>query len=83
MNKRTLPEIELMEKVKDLRDKGFLPKNYDKRIAEKLGLKNNNDVRRVAGGFRFNLDIIKALIEIAEENKEAGLLERIDRVLEK
>ena len=71
----------IQKKMVELRKSGLLPRGYAKAIAEKIGC-DKNSVYQVTSGRYVVPEIVEALIELAEENKEILLLNRLNKVLE-
>ena len=73
---------DLRAAIIEIRDAKLLPKNYAAIIADQLGLSNKNQVYRTISGQNSDLDIMEAIIELAENSREKRLLERARKVLE-
>ena len=73
---------ELREKLKEIKENDLLPKNYNKIIAEELGLKNPNKVYQTILGLNADLDIAEKIIELASQKKrEQELIEAANKIL--
>ena len=73
----------LRTQLKQMRDKGLLPKGYAKIVAEKVGGKcTPNKVYHVFTGNNSDLEIMEYLIELAENSKLEALAKRAKKVLE-
>ncbi|GEM_PF-4480862 len=72
------------EKIKakliEIKERNLLPKGYGQTIADEFSIKRN-DVYQYLNGRRFNLEIAERLFELASENREKQLLEKMDNLL--
>lgn len=72
------------EKIKakliEIKERNLLPKGYGQTIADEFNIKRN-DVYQYLNGRRFNLEIAERLFELASENREKQLLEKMDNLL--
>jgi len=77
---------EVVEKLRALviriKESNLLPPKYAEKIANKLGLKSKNKVYQTLAGQNSDLDIMEAIIELAEKNKEKELIERAEKLFE-
>lgn len=97
-NKEDAPQSELgikdqlRQRLKDLKTRKMLPKGYGKLVAKRVVAKakaegkevkcSENNVNQVVAGNSLRMDIVEAVIELAENSKEKLLLDRLNKVLE-
>lgn len=73
--------VELRETLKEIKEAKLLPKDYGAIVSEKLEIPKNK-VYRTMSGKNSDLDVMEAIIELAENSREKQLLERAKKVLE-
>ena len=81
MKEHTEDMKKIKQRLKQVKEKNLLPRNYATEIATKLGI-DRNKVYRTMSGKNADMDIIEMILEIAEDNKEKLLLARFDKLLE-
>lgn len=81
MKKNSPTVIELMKKVKIIKDKNLLPKNYAQDIADQAGV-TRNYVYQTVSGKNANLEVIELILLMAKDNKEKRLLDLANEILE-
>lgn len=85
-------EALLLKKVKEIKDRKLLPNGYAKRVVQLVLDKaakdavevkcTVNNVNQVVAGNSKRLDIIEAILELAEMKREKDLIARADKLLE-
>ena len=81
MKKNSPTVIELMKKVKIIKDKNLLPKNYAQDIADQAGV-TRNYVYQTVSGKNANLEVIELILLMAKDNKEKQLLALANAILD-
>lgn len=72
---------QIKAKLIQIKERNLLPKGYGKTIAEEFDI-TRNDVYQYLNGRRFNIEIAERLFELAYNNREKQLLEKMNKFLE-
>ena len=83
MSEKTLDQIkkESLEKILEIKSKGFLPTRYAKAINLKYPHIPLARIHEVGSGRRYDGEIIDAILELAQSNQENQRLQRINDLL--
>jgi len=73
-------KTEILKRIVKIKKDGLLPTRYAKAIHTKYPHLSTHNIHNVANGASYNAEIVDAILELAEENKAAKQMERIENL---